>query len=153
MKKLQIHLEQLQQGKIEEINEVVDPSTLDVSDDMLKFQSPITIQGEAYLTDEWLIMRLAIQTEASMNCSLCNEPMSIDIDINNLIEEESIQNIHGGLFEFGHLVREAVLLEVPFYPQCGGTECRNRTVVEKYLAHTDEEIDHTPHNQPFRDLL
>ena len=150
--RLCVYLERLVSGRKQEFDELVEPDLLNLSDETLTFQDPVYVKGEAYLAEGWLILHLSVDTKVTVPCSLCNEPVAIDISVKGLIEEEAVETIHGGVFDFSDRIREVVLLEVPFYPQCGGAECSNRKDVEKYLAkNKDQGQDHWHH--PFSELL
>ncbi len=146
--KLKIYIERLRDGKTETISETLAPSFMEVSEQEVHFEKPILLSGEAYVTDEWLILTLTIQTEATLHCALCNDAFGYDIAIEHMMHEEPLENIRDGTFDLLPLVRESILLEIPFYPQCGATECLKRGEFERFLK---KEGDKTA-QMPFKDL-
>jgi uncharacterized metal-binding protein YceD (DUF177 family) len=155
-----ILVDRLKDGGELTLSESVTPESLDVSGKELAFEGPIAVDLVAYITDLWLIVDLSIQATAVLSCALCNEPMKYPIRLAHVIHEEALEGIKKGVFDGAHLIREAILLEIPFYPLCGITSCCNREEVKRYLkpassseladdARAAEEIGY----RPFQDFL
>lgn len=152
--KLKIYIERLRDGKSEEISEVLAPSFMEVNEKEMRFEKPITLSGEAYVTDEWLILNITIEAEVTLFCSLCNDPFAFTIRIENMMHEEPLENIRDATFDLLPLVRETILLEIPFYPQCGITACKKRNELEPYLKKEGSEEESPPNrHMPFKDIL
>ena len=152
---LKVYIERLQGSKTQKIDEILNASEISLQDDGLKFKDPIHVEGDAYVTDEWLIVQLHIHTQVIIPCALCNEAMTLELSCANFIEEIPLDEIRGQVYDLAALIREAILLEIPFYPQCGGTSCLNRDKIEKYLSKESKSKKgkkEETHN-PFRDLL
>lgn len=147
---LLVHIERLREGKTESFEEQLDPALLQMADEELACNEPITVSGEVYLVDTWLIVKLSFTANIVIPCSFCNEPFILPIR-SDLQHEESLEEISGGVFDLLPVVREAILLEIPFYPQCGGETCRNRDKIEKFLKKPNEESA-TETYHPFEDL-
>ncbi|MDB6080952.1 MAG: hypothetical protein JWO53_224 [Chlamydiia bacterium] len=136
-------------GDIEEIDETIDPSCLGVqASDDVTITAPITIYGQAYVVDEYLVLDLNITTEIKIPCAFCNDEFVLPIKLKHAVHEESLDEIKHGAFDAAAVVREMIYLEVPLYPQCGGSSCLRRSEVEKYLK--KEEVSEG--YQPFIDI-
>ncbi len=151
---LKVYIDRMRDGETEEVDETLEPSFMDIHEKEMRFEDPVTLEGEAYVTDDWLIVRLSIQTKVHLICSVCNEPFEFEIDIQNMVHDEPLENIRDASFDLLPLVRESVLLAVPFYPQCGIDVCSKRHEIEPFLkkdGSSDEEPEEHGHN-PFKDL-
>ena len=149
-----IHVDHLKTDEVEEISEALSPDFLELlpSDDV-KAVKPIAVKGEAYIAGDYLIVSLHIATQLQIPCAVCNEVFSFTVDLPDFVYEEPLEDIKHGVFDFAELVRETVLLEVPFYPQCGGTSCLNRAHVEKFLKKKEAGDEEEGEGyQPFRDI-
>src|SRR5262245_26778924 len=135
---LLVYIERLREGKVEWIEEKIDPVRLDIQEEGLICKEPIDVTAEVYLVDTWLIVKMSFSACVMLSCSFCNEPFVFPIEVKDVQFEETLEEIHGAVFDLLPLIREALLLEIPFYPQCGHTVCRNRNEVEKYLKKKDE---------------
>lgn len=141
-----IYVDRIRDGETESISEQLQPDFMQVHEKEMRFADPITFSGEAYVTDNWLIVRLKVATKVQLTCSVCNETFTFSIDIPDMVHEEPIENIRDKVFDLLPTVRENILLEVPFYPQCGITKCQNRSSIEPFLK---KEHGHNP----FKELL
>ena len=150
---LNIYVERLRDGDTEEISETIAPGFMECQEKDMAFDKPVTLSGEAYVTDDWLIVSLNIQTEAKLTCALCNQPFTFAVDIKRMMHEEPFENIKGKTYDLLPLIRESILLEIPFYPQCGITKCLHRDEVEPYLKNEELAEQEPQGNTPFKDLL
>lgn len=130
---LLVYIERLREGKVEWIEEKIDASLLSIEEEGLVCKEPVEVTVEVYFVDTWLIGKISLSAQMTLSCSFCNEPFVLPITIKDEPFEESLEEIRDGVFDLLPLVREALLLEMPFYPQCGQTVCLNRNEVEKYL--------------------
>ena len=153
---VKVYVDRVRDGNTDEISEELPSSFMDVHEKDIRFEAPIFLTGEAYVTDDYLIVSLTIETEATLICSVCNEPFTFAISIHNMMHEEPLENIKEATFDILPLVRESILLEIPLYPQCGITSCNRREEIEPYLkkeqSPEQEESQPNGHN-PFKDLL
>jgi len=145
--KLKLYIERIREDS-ELIEEELDPSFIDIQEQDIRFEKPISVTGEAYVTDDWLIIRISIKTEGKLVCALCNEPFIFPIDIQDMVENEPLDQVTDGVYDLLPLIRDSILLSMPFYPQCGITECNNRTAIEPYLKKERSPEE----NSPFKDL-
>ena len=127
---------------------VHDSAFLELHDEELSAVQPISLKGTCSLVDGWIIITAHIQATLHAICSMCADDTDIVIDLPHWehTEEFSTQNT----LDITEAVREAILLEAPFFPLCGGSVCRNIDKIRTFIRSEDEtEETHTP----FRDLL
>ena len=150
--RFKIYVEQLREGHEEKIHEKLTPDFLEIDDPDLVFETPIELDGSAYLADSELVIHWEIKTEAWIPCSICNEPVKIPIHIFNFYYSEPLAEITTGIYNFKELLRETILLEVPAFAECGGS-CPKRKEFNKYLKEASKQTtDQEEGYQPFADL-
>lgn len=117
----------------------LDPSFLDLTEkDEAQPSKPIVAQGTASLVGEFICLNLDVQCSFMLPCALCNEKFEYEVSA-SIEHQEPVENIKQRKWDFTDLVREAILLEVPFFPQCGGETCRHRDEIQKYLVNPEEK--------------
>lgn len=146
-----IYIDRLKKGAVEHIKLELDPSFMMVQEKELKFETPIYIEGEAYLAENDLVIKISISTIAKIICSICNKLSPYPIEIKDLTHIVSLDEIKGHIFDLPPFIREAILLEVPFVVECSNGKCPERSQIQKFLAdpkkkQTDEGY------RPFKDL-
>lgn len=147
--KFKIFLEQLKSGETEKVDIACSSDFLDVNEENLHFEDLVNVTGEIYLADEELILHLNISAKAVIPCVICNEPVKVEIEIVGFYHVEPIAEIRTGSFSFQDVLREAVLLEVPQFAECGGN-CPQRKQVDKFLKKPQAPNDQG--YQPFADI-
>lgn len=153
--RFKIYVEQLRDGHIEKISEKFSPDFLDVHEQDLKFVDPVLVDGEAYLAEDMLILHVDIKTTGLIPCSICNEPVKVEIAIDGSYHATPLDEIKGGVFNFQEIIREVILLETPILAECNKGKCPQRTLVQKYLKgeNTSKTKDGEEDGyQPFADL-
>ncbi len=140
---LTVYIDRLRNGHEVLLEEKEAPTFLDIDNDPeIRPSGDVSFSGKAYLAGDWLVIQGSISTQLTMVCAMCNDPFQFPIHIDEWIHEEAIENIKGGIFSYADLVREAILLEVPYIGMCGGTECLRIDEVKKYLVRpTAEDTD------------
>lgn len=148
-----IYIDQLRNGRESKIDEVLSPAFLDIADGDLEFRQEIKLNGVAYLAENELILRWNISAEALMPCLICNQPVSIEIEIRDLYQSVPLDEIRTGVYNFKELLRETILLELPTFAECNQGHCPKRKEYAKYLKETSNEQsrDEGGH-RPFADL-
>ncbi|MEM7174843.1 MAG: hypothetical protein AAF443_02800 [Chlamydiota bacterium] len=147
-----IYIDRLRDGKKEHIDTSVSQNFLDVHEADLQFHSPLSLKGTFYLAEDHLILQISLRLESLMRCSICNELTSFFIDIQNLTDTVALSEISGNLYDCRPFLREAILLEVPYYVECNGN-CPKRAELTKYLTtknRSQHQVDTT--RFPFADL-
>lgn len=144
-----IYADRLYDGQVEAFDEEVAPDFLEVNERDLKFNDPLFFKGEAYLADDDLILHLSISTHATIPCSICNEPVKVEINELDFYQAEPMKEIKTGVFNFKELLREAILLDVPAFAECDHGNCPRRKDIQKYLK-VEGKGDTEYH--PFADL-
>jgi uncharacterized metal-binding protein YceD (DUF177 family) len=131
-----IFVHRLKDGHQEKIQESLAPDFLAISEAELAFKTPITIKGSAAVADGMLVLLLDVETEATMPCAICNEDVQVKICLHNFCHTESLENIKGAIFDYRAILREGILLELPYTTECNNGNCPERSVVAKYLSNS-----------------
>ena len=150
-----IYVDQLRNGHETIIDEQLEPDFLDIQDQDLMFNKPVKLKGKAYVAEKELILHWDVKTEALVPCKICNDLVSIDIQIEDLYFTKPLSEIKTGIFNFKDLLRETILLEVPAFTECNGGNCLHRKEMKKYLKEkptSSSKEDKSEYYQPFADL-
>jgi uncharacterized metal-binding protein YceD (DUF177 family) len=147
-----IFADRLKDGHKEKIQESTAPDFLDIHEKELSFPHPVAISGEAYVSDDHLILHLKIKTEAIIPCLVCNEPIEISIVIENFYHAQDLHEIKSGIFDYTEELREAILLQVPAFIECNSGKCPERETMKKYLKSKPKESSKCETYYPFADL-
>jgi len=149
-----IYVDQLRHGETEQISESLPPDFLDIHESELSFPEPVSVQGEAYLTSDDLMLRLNVTTVAYMPCSICNEKVAVGIKLKDFYHSELLADIKTGVYNFSEMLREAILLEVPYFTECNEGNCPHRAKVKDYLKEPKsiKEQEAEDGYRPFADL-
>jgi uncharacterized metal-binding protein YceD (DUF177 family) len=121
----------------ERIEEILSPDFLDIQEAELAFQAPVYLRGIADVADEMFVLRLVIETELIMPCAICNQGTAIKISIPDFYYTEALAEIKGGLFDYRDILREAILLEIPYTAECNSGHCPERAAMAKYFTKND----------------
>jgi DUF177 domain-containing protein len=149
--RFKIYVEQLRDGHTEIIDEVFSPEFLDVKEENLHYKDNVFVKGEAYLADNDLILNLSIKTKAQLPCIICNETVTVSVDIEHFYHAEPIENIKGSIFNYKSILRENVILETPKFAECSGN-CPQRKDMAKYFTNETEGPGPKEGYHPFSDL-
>ena len=145
-----IYIDRLRNGKNHRIDGNFPPSFLEVEEDSLRFEKPVTVKGEAYIAEDDLVLHLTVKAEASMPCSMCNEMTPIKVSLESFYEAIPLSEVKGAIYDFRECLREEILLQIPHSVECRGGDCPARKEMTQYLkAETAEESEGY---QPFADL-
>ena len=142
----EIYVERLKQGKTELLEGEVSPETFAVrQEEGLKWESPISFQGQAYLAEAELVIRLDAAARVLLPCSICNSPVSLPVSVKNFYEVVPLEEIKSGIYHFKQSLIDALYLELPRFAECNQGHCPKRKEMAKYF-HQQEGY------QPFKDL-
>lgn len=148
-----IFVEQLRDGRTETLHEVFPPDFLGVKEKDLFFAKEVTVDGQAYLAEDTLIMHCILKAYAMIPCVICNEPVEIEIVVDNFYHAEILNEIKGDVFNFSSVVRDAILLETPGLAECHQGHCPERKNIKKYLKSSEQKAGHLEDGyRPFADL-
>lgn len=147
--RFKIFVEQLIGGAREEINISCDASFLDVNEESLHFESPVTVQGEAYVADKDLILHFDATANALIPCSICNEDTPVEVKVINFYHAEPLEDIRNGFFNFQEILRETILTETPQFAECE-QNCPKRKEIAKYMK--TPKPNEGEGYQPFADI-
>lgn len=131
-----LFIDRLQSGKTEKIKEILSSEFLDIHEAELTFSDKVFIDGEAYLANEHLIIQLEVKLTATLPCSICNHPTELPLELHRFYHTEEIGQIKSHIYNYSSALREAILLEVPSFVECGDN-CPNRDELKKYI-HQDK---------------
>ena len=146
-----LFVDRLRGGKVEEIKEVFSPDFLGVHESDLVFDKEVKVKGEAYLTDDSLVMRVDITTEATMPCAICNEKAAVPIEVRGFYHIVPLKEIKGAVYNMQEALREAILLEIPQFAECEG-KCPRREEIAKYMKDASADTGMNGDTHPFADL-
>lgn len=139
-----IYIDRLKGGSTHQINTSFHPSFLEIDEKELQFRKPVTIQGEAYLTDDHLVIHLSAATIAEMPCAICNHTTQFPLAVHQFYHTEPLSEISSSVYDFSQVVREALLIELPRTIECNGN-CPERESLTPYLRkETRSDKDHFP---------
>lgn len=128
-----IWIDRLKNGQTQRIAETLDPSFFEIKEEELQFHAPVQVKGEAYITEDELILHLNASTLARMPCAICNKMIDAPLKIENFYHAEPISNIRDAIFDFREALREALLIELPKYIECQGGKCPERSTLLPYM--------------------
>ena len=141
-----IYIDRLKGGKTLEIDQVLQPSFLDVNEAELSFKKEITLKAKAYLSGDHLVLQCTMTAEANMPCTICTEWTALEVKLKNACLTVSLEEIKGSIFDPSDLFREALLAEVPMLAECAGG-CSKRQELKPFLKEEEDEAYF-----PFNDL-
>ena len=147
-----IYVDRLRSGSTEDVKLTLSPSFLDVDEDDLKFKSPVTVSGKAYLTEDHLILHLDIETMASMPCKRCNQMKDVPLKIKGYYHTVPLEEIRDHLFDMSETLRDDILLEVPAFYSCKEGECQDLEYTKKYFKSDSKSGNGGESYHPFADL-
>lgn len=136
--KFKIYVDRLSGGQEEVIKECFSPDFMDISDGTHKFPDDIFVEGKAYLADSHLILHLDIAARYTTSCKICNEDISLPLNLKGLYLTEEVENIPGHVFDMQNALRDSILLEIPMYSECEG-HCPKRFEYSMYLKSPSDE--------------
>lgn len=150
--RFKIYVDQLKSGHVEKLDEEFAPDFLGVDEKALAFKSPVLVKGKAYAAEGELILDLDIETEATLPCSICNEPVQVKIELHHWYLAVPLAEITSAIYSLVEPLREAILLETPKFAECGGA-CPERKNLDKFLKKESplNGVDHL-HYRPFEGL-
>lgn len=128
-----IWIDRLKGGQKQKIDESFDSAFLEIQEKELQLGFPVKVTGEAYLSDDELILHLNAKTRAMMPCAICNQMIPIDLAIRDFYHAQPICEIGGAIFDYREPLREALLIELPGYVECNKGNCPDRQSIAPYL--------------------
>jgi uncharacterized metal-binding protein YceD (DUF177 family) len=145
---LRIFIDRLREQGKQDITCILGPDFVGVSEAQLEFVDPVAVSGEAYLADDYMVLHGRASTQARVPCNICNEWVTIPVEADEIYQAEPLSEAVKGVIDFGPTVRDALLLEVPQFVECGEGHCPQREVID-HLLH--KESDQSASN-PFQNL-
>lgn len=135
-----IYVHRLKDGVEEKILETLPPDFLEVCEAELAFPEPVILKGTATMTDSMVVLYFNIETVAVMPCAICNQECRVKIVIRNFCHTEKLSEIKGGVFDYRKVLREGILLELPYTAECNEGCCPERSTLAKYLIQESSNL-------------
>jgi uncharacterized metal-binding protein YceD (DUF177 family) len=145
-----ICIDRLKNGAVQKLDSVFPSDFIDVDEPDLHFHDAVQVKGEAYLTDDDLVLHFSASTIARMKCCVCNQTVPFTISVKGFYHTAPLSEIRDPLFDFRSVLREALLIELPKVTECKGN-CPERESMRPYL-HQESKTDASTHYFPFNDL-
>ncbi len=132
-----IFVHRLKDGQKEKIEESLSPAFLEIHEEELAFKKPILLHGEAEFAEQTLVLRLGVETEATMPCAICNQDVQVKLNIPNFVHTVQLEEIKGDVYNFKEVLREAILLELPSRAECNEDNCPEREALSKFFSRSE----------------
>lgn len=146
-----IIISHLKDGQTEKIRAEAPPSFLEVDEPELSFDKPVRVSGDAYIAGEELVLHLNAGTTAIIPCSICTRPVALEVTTQPFYHIVPLGEIKGNEYNFGEIIRENLLIEVPSFTECEGN-CPERENIKNYLKPEGESEGQDEGQQPFSHL-
>ncbi len=148
-----IYVDQLREGKVEQIDRQFPIELLDVNETELTFSGKIHVTGEVYQSSDSLVLHLNMEVSGVIPCSICNEQVTVPLSIKGLYHVVPVNEIKGHIFDMRPIVRENILINTPQFAECDGGNCQERSSISQYLKSNDAKNEELSEGyQPFMDL-
>lgn len=141
---LQLFIDRLKEGQVETFSEELSAEAVGLEDAGISFAGKVGLEGTAYIAVDHLIIKLQAHATVKVPCSICNEETDIQIQVPNFYHTEPVSAIAGSVFDFTHLLREDILLQVPQFTECHQGKCPERELIKKYIK--KESVRTAPEN-------
>jgi len=144
---LNIYIDRLRDGHTETFAHKVSSDSIGLDDDELSFPNAISIEAEANIAGKELVLHVSISTDVALLCTICAKPLERKLELDGLYHVVPLEEVKQAVYNYGHWIRETILLEAPRYAECEGN-CPERRLFEKYFS------DNTPSSgqSPFSSL-
>ncbi|SFB27124.1 YceD family protein [Clostridium frigidicarnis] len=100
-------------------------SEVDFEGEILKFLTPITIDGDISSQDNIITLSINAKCELELTCSRCLEKFSypVSVDINEKfskmpMEDEEITNINNDIIDITEIVKTSIIMALPIKRLC-----------------------------------
>ena len=150
MEAFKVYIDRLKGGEVCALKGEFAPTFLEIDEPELKFHKPVAIKGEAYVTDDHLVVHFSAVAFAEMPCAVCNELFEYKLSCKDFYHTEPLSDIPSAVFEIGPVVREALLVELPHAAECNGGKCLKRDTITPYMRSEKRSSQST--HFPFSDI-
>lgn len=144
---LKIYTERLKEGQKETFSGSISCLSMPEEKD-LSFKKEIELSGEAYVAGDHLIIKLDAKAIAFMPCCVCNNPVTVQVNLCDFYHAEPLEEIKSSIFDFSELVRTDLLLQLPQFAECQGS-CSERKNLKQFLKEKNTACNA---NFPFAEL-
>lgn len=115
-----IYIDRLVGGRIEKIDEAIDPVVMQSDDNMLTFDQPVNISGKAYLAEDFLVINIDINTKYKAPCKICSEMLTTSFEATGVYLTEELTKVPAKVFDASGQIRDTIFLDIPDYHECEG---------------------------------
>lgn len=148
-----LYLDHLQPDEELTVSCTLDPIFLELSvEDEAQPLKPVVVEGVCSLVDGCVMLDLLVHAFFSVRCALCNETFEYEVRLDRFRHQEMMENIDQRKWDLRGLLREAIVIELPFFPLCGGNECLHKDEIRKYFASHLEEKEEEK-SSPFHNFF
>ncbi len=131
--RLKIYIDRLKNGEVEPLHTSISSNILDVYEKELSFSETIHLDGEAYTTDDHLILHLKVKVDAFLSCSICNSATRVPLQLDDCYHAEPLDQLRSAVFDYTELLREMILIALPDFAECHEGKCPERAGVAQFL--------------------
>lgn len=137
-----VSLDHLQQNEEIRLLYELDPAFLDLSiHDEAQPSKPVFVEGACSLVDDYVLVNVRVRAFFSLRCAFCNEPFEYEVSLDHYAHQERVESLRTKEWDLSEHLRESILLELPFFPQCGGKVCLHRDEIQKYFSSRTQKKD------------
>ncbi len=132
----QIYIDRLKESEL-----IIDANAqLDfkIDEKELKMNSKVQISGNAYISENFLVVSLFAKTQYQKPCIICNEFATLDLVVEDFFLTVPLSEIKDKVYNFSEELRISLLLKIPHFIECNEGSCLQRKNLEKYLKKSKE---------------
>jgi uncharacterized metal-binding protein YceD (DUF177 family) len=125
--KVALPISRILQGEDYTFEETLEPKEMELTEEFLRFEAPIQVQGTAYKAGDAVVYYFQASTHASVSCTFCCEFFLLPLDVkigNEALEPEELDGIEN--YDLWPIIRQELLLSLPNYAQCRPQGCPER---------------------------
>ncbi len=127
-----IYIDRLRNGETDTIKHDFPSHFLDINEKEMQLAESVKVSGNAYLTEEHLVICLKVKTSVLMPCRICNKMIEIPVVIEKFYQTILLKEIRGAIYDYKIDLKEQILLELSHFIECK-MECPERTNIKKYM--------------------
>lgn len=131
---LAIYPDRLQGTVSQSLDGEYEPALLGLEVEGVIFDSPLKLQGKAYLAGDHLVVHYDLSVDFKMPCSVCNREVTRTLTLQGLYATFELKEILHRVWDFAPTIRESILLELPSRVECEGS-CPHRQELQAFLKH------------------
>jgi uncharacterized metal-binding protein YceD (DUF177 family) len=132
----------LKSSEYKEFSLVAGPYIMESCDNEASFEKDLLIKGAATVTTDHLVLNISIDTEVVNYCTICNDPISHPLHVEEKHVAFSLDTMKSGVFSLKEFIRELVFLNLPRFSECHGKSNKEKLwQFQNVKYQKEEEID------------